>query len=93
MAFLLFFLGLCLFIAIIVVATRSTAAKISDDEPIKVKVVSITKRWAFHTVLFETEDKKRITIDVYGNLLFTVGDVGMLTYHKTEFKSFNRLSD
>ncbi|PKK87132.1 MAG: hypothetical protein CVV64_22650 [Candidatus Wallbacteria bacterium HGW-Wallbacteria-1] len=93
MTFLILFIACIIIISFVTVATRQSAALLSNDEAVKATVLSITKRWTYFTVLFEAEGGDRITLDIYGQLLLAVGDIGMLTYHRTVFKSFERVDN
>ncbi len=90
--FIIGFLMLIMFFAFVSVYSKSTAAALSHDEPIFVKIVDLQRKALETLVVFETMDGNRISLKIppQSASKLIVDDAGLLTYHKTVFKSFVR---
>jgi len=95
--FFLVLLGISLLIGIIIgagkAASQNFEASLVKTDPVFAKVKEISHRGSLATtIIFELSDGSRVSLAVptkdYGTLV--VGDTGLLTYHKTVFKSFVR---
>jgi hypothetical protein len=92
---LLFILGISIVIGLIIgvgkTVANGTEANLSKDEPVKAKVIDINRRGSMAaTIIFEMENGDRVSLIVpnANSATLLIGDIGMLTYHKTVFKSF-----